>query len=642
MGRRLLAALLSAAVVVAHAVALPDSETLKKIQEREGLIVGLASQSKGLFYKRCGATARACAECTLNVCGANQQLEEEGQCSETYGTPTGCSTPGRKIIDTRSGVHLPPGVTDATSDPYAEDVCYLQPLDDTFTSNLVTVPDVFGQYYGTAHGVHRTFPAKAWTVNGNVCKDYDPRFRPWYVGAASGPKNVVLVIDMSGSMSLENRAELALSAAKSVVETLTQLDFVKIIAFSGSNDNLRMFPTRGFMQATAKNLDKSKPNNPFTFIDGLYPMGGTDFAKAFQGVYDAWDQAKADEQTTPCATTILFLTDGEVSSPSIITNTNNIISTKNPKANGGPGAFIFTYSLGAGADQATMKQIACDNDGVWSHINDNGDLRSKMTEYYQFLASGMNSDAVVWSDVFTDATSGLEVVSAAKAVYDDTKSPPLLLGVGGVELLMSQLVGSGTSADETVRYLRTASGGCPVFNLTGCQMEALRFSGGAQNQKCNNVGSCDVAHAFDQVASCGGRVTGQPLCNADTLDEDTFQELGCCGGDGDGAAGTVVGIIFGLLVFVGCVVLFVKRVCTGGNKSSSGAAPAVGRTAQQHAPAPHIANAAAYQPGRAYGQAPAAQPGAYPPASAPAYPGGGAAPAYPAPGPSAPPPTVVV
>ena len=30
---------------------------------------------------------------------------------------------------------------------------------------------------------------------------YDPRVRPWYVGASSGPKDVIIVLDTSGSMN---------------------------------------------------------------------------------------------------------------------------------------------------------------------------------------------------------------------------------------------------------------------------------------------------------------------------------------------------------------------------------------------------------------------------------------------------------
>lgn len=36
----------------------------------------------------------------------------------------------------------------------------------------------------------------------NFCsEEYDPRFRPWFANAATGPKDVFIVIDSSGSMN---------------------------------------------------------------------------------------------------------------------------------------------------------------------------------------------------------------------------------------------------------------------------------------------------------------------------------------------------------------------------------------------------------------------------------------------------------
>ena len=39
----------------------------------------------------------------------------------------------------------------------------------------------------------------------NGKNDYDPRKRPWYVSASSGPKDVVLILDTSGSMKDQGR-----------------------------------------------------------------------------------------------------------------------------------------------------------------------------------------------------------------------------------------------------------------------------------------------------------------------------------------------------------------------------------------------------------------------------------------------------
>merc|ERR1712217_638931 len=66
--------------------------------------------------------------------------------------------------------------------------------------------------------------------------NYDPRFRDWYAGPAAGPKDLVLVIDTSGSMGNYGRMSLAKEAAKAVLDTVTWVDFVSVIAFS---DNAR-------------------------------------------------------------------------------------------------------------------------------------------------------------------------------------------------------------------------------------------------------------------------------------------------------------------------------------------------------------------------------------------------------------------
>ena len=47
----------------------------------------------------------------------------------------------------------------------------------------------------------RAYPGRPWQRNViGMREDFDPRFRPWFVGATSGPKDVVIVLDMSRSM----------------------------------------------------------------------------------------------------------------------------------------------------------------------------------------------------------------------------------------------------------------------------------------------------------------------------------------------------------------------------------------------------------------------------------------------------------
>merc|ERR1711991_705374 len=69
----------------------------------------------------------------------------------------------------------------------------------------------------------------------------DARRRPWYVAASSGPKDIVLVLDTSGSMSQtnaftgESRLSVLKSATLALLNTLTQNDFSAVVEFSNTN-----------------------------------------------------------------------------------------------------------------------------------------------------------------------------------------------------------------------------------------------------------------------------------------------------------------------------------------------------------------------------------------------------------------------
>ena len=79
------------------------------------------------------------------------------------------------------------------------------------------------QYFASEQGMLANFPAFEDKAD---CTSYDPRFRPFYVETATPePKDVVLVIDRSGSMAGE-QLTLAKEAAKTVLRTMNPRDRV--------------------------------------------------------------------------------------------------------------------------------------------------------------------------------------------------------------------------------------------------------------------------------------------------------------------------------------------------------------------------------------------------------------------------------
>lgn len=157
-------------------------------------------------------------------------------------------------------------------------------------------------YMGSSLGFTKGYPSlKA------DCDSYDPRFRPWYVAATTGRKNVIILLDISGSMVEEDplRIGLAKEAAKRVVKTLGISDTFAVISF---NTETKSLGYNRLVRGTdsAKNVVEKE-------INKLKAEGDTSFFAAFSKAFDMMDESEVLK--TQCDGTteniILFLTDGE-------------------------------------------------------------------------------------------------------------------------------------------------------------------------------------------------------------------------------------------------------------------------------------------------------------------------------------------
>ncbi len=59
---------------------------------------------------------------------------------------------------------------------------------------------------------------------------YDARSRPWYIEAATDPKDIVILVDNSGSM-MGQKGKIARQTINTILETLGPNDFVNIFRF---------------------------------------------------------------------------------------------------------------------------------------------------------------------------------------------------------------------------------------------------------------------------------------------------------------------------------------------------------------------------------------------------------------------------
>ena len=301
-----LAAVLAAPV----AATLADLEAL--MEKQEGLVLTLAKEVEEQHALRCGLTVSDCQEMSYDNCGTfypSQICPADGLDIAACGTGQG------GLFDyTVSSVRLAGTVnTDADNNPLddevKETVCYTRHLDDWFVSTNADneATEVYGDrlpqlYFGGHNGAFRIYPAR----HSETCGNYDTRKRPWYVAASSGPKDVVLVLDTSGSMSSSSRISLAKTAANDVIDALTIGDHFGVVEFNSDASTLN--PGGRLLQATDENKASMK-----AYVTGLYADGMTNFYDAFEEAFDLIDASTAAGATSNCHTAILFLTDGVMS-----------------------------------------------------------------------------------------------------------------------------------------------------------------------------------------------------------------------------------------------------------------------------------------------------------------------------------------
>ena len=401
---------------------------------------------------------------------------------------------------TISTVSIPGSLTgaplDNPSDPeVTETACYSRLAESFMVEKYKSDEEYWAQYdvqpswtyFGAHNGLFRKIPA----VHEEVCGDFDPRRRPWFVAASSGPKDVVLVLDVSGSMADYGRIDTAKAAAITIVETLAVADRFSVISFSSEASQVGGYP--GLIRATNENK-----NHLVEAIQGLEPQGGTNFYSAFGKAFDVLDGTIRNEATSGCNIAILFMTDGQIS---VGPEADEVISLVNERTEQLEAGFsrkttILTFSLGLEADHTVTKTIACSTGGIWTPVYDSyGDLISAMSSYYKLFALGLgeggNEGFVAWVEPYADYTTGKMGTTVSAPVYDRSVNPPLFLGVVAIDSEMAaieQVLGEdSTSSTMLERFVARSTARCPKIELSECELDALRFLGGGKDATCGGV-----------------------------------------------------------------------------------------------------------------------------------------------------------
>ncbi|XP_053200088.1 voltage-dependent calcium channel subunit alpha-2/delta-4 isoform X2 [Scomber japonicus] len=312
-------------------------------------------------------------------------------------------------------------------------------LNDVFIDNFQKDPTLTWQYFGSSTGFFRLYPGIQWIPDENGVVTFDCRNRNWYIQAATSPKDVVIVVDVSGSMK-GLRLTIAKHTINTILDTLGENDFVNIIAYSDYVRYVEPCFKGTLVQADLDNREHFK-----LLVDGLHVKGEGKVKKAMKESFKILNEAAALGQGSLCNQAIMLITDGAMEDFQEVFEEFNWPDRR---------VRVFTYLIGREMTFAdNVKWIACNNKGYYTHISTLADVQENVMEYLHVLSRPMviNHDHdIIWTEAYMDsvlfntqAQSLLLMTSVAMPVFskkEETLSHGILLGVVGTDVALRELM----------------------------------------------------------------------------------------------------------------------------------------------------------------------------------------------------------
>ncbi|XP_055029582.2 voltage-dependent calcium channel subunit alpha-2/delta-1 isoform X2 [Misgurnus anguillicaudatus] len=334
-----------------------------------------------------------------------------------------------------TAVHIPTDIYDGSTIVLNE-LNWTEALEDVFKKNREEDPTLLWQVFGSATGLARYYPASPWMDARKTPSKidlYDVRRRPWYVQGAASPKDMLILVDASGSVS-GLTLKLIRTSVSEMLETLSDDDYVNVVHFNTKVNNTACFDH--LVQANVRNKKILKDA-----VQNITAKGITNYTKGFEFAFNQLSNPNISRAN--CNKIIMLFTDGGEERAEEIFSRYNLDQMVR----------VFTFSVGQhNYDTGPIKWMACANKGYFYEIPSIGAIRINTQEYLDVLGRPMvlaDAKQVQWTNVYLDALELGLVVTGTLPVFNKTKSKEggsqsqhqnqLILGVMGVDVSLDDI-----------------------------------------------------------------------------------------------------------------------------------------------------------------------------------------------------------
>ena len=188
-------------------------------------------------------------------------------------------------------------------------------------------------------------------------------------------KDIVFVLDTSGSMNEEGKMEKARSALLFGVKSLRDTDRFNIVSFAGEE---RLMES-GMIQADAAGRARGE-----AFVNKLKATGGTNINDALRAGFRQFSESERPKM-------LVFMTDGL---PTVgETNIQRII--QNAHAVRVRGVRLFTFGVGYDVNTALLDKLAAENSGVADYVEPKENLEIKVSNFFAKINYPVLTDLIL-------------------------------------------------------------------------------------------------------------------------------------------------------------------------------------------------------------------------------------------------------
>uniref|UniRef100_A0A8D0DB01 Calcium channel, voltage dependent, alpha2/delta subunit 3 n=1 Tax=Sander lucioperca TaxID=283035 RepID=A0A8D0DB01_SANLU len=303
-------------------------------------------------------------------------------------------------------------------------VYWSEALNKVFVDNFERDPTLIWQYFGSAKGFFRQYPGVKWHPDEHGVIGFDCRNRKWYIQAATSPKDVVILVDVSGSMK-GLRLTIARQTVSSILDTLGEDDFFNIIAY-----NQEIHYVEPCLNGTLIRADRTNKDHFREHLDKLFAKGIGLLGDALAEAFTILSDFNQTGHGSLCSQAIMLVTDGATEMYDDVFEKYNWPERK---------VRIFPYLIGRESAFAdNLKWMACANKGYFSQISTLADVQENVMRYLHVMSRPKVIDHehdTVWTEAYVDSALCMCVLNLFMQ-----KNQGILLGVVGTDIPLQELM----------------------------------------------------------------------------------------------------------------------------------------------------------------------------------------------------------